>query len=106
LNLQSSLRCRFCHFFFGLLSSVHSRLCFRVALQGEILALRHQLLVLAASSRNRRPCLRNSDRSGLLPGPPDPVLYRTTRRVNGNTYAWRVTIIPTKAASAMLWKNT
>src|SRR5580704_19736492 len=33
-------------------------------------------------------------------------LYRTTRLVNGNTYACNVTRIPTKAASAMLWKNT
>lgn len=32
--------------------------------------------------------------------------YRNTRRVNGKTYASKVTTIPTKAASAMLWKNT
>src|ERR1700730_18383296 len=32
-------------------------------------------------------------------------LYFTTSRVNGNTYAGKVTRIPTKAATAMLWKN-
>jgi hypothetical protein len=40
--------------FFALLSSVQSCFRSRAALQAEILALRHQLLVLQRSSRNRR----------------------------------------------------
>jgi len=60
--------------FFGLLSSVQSCFRSRAALQAEILALRHQLLVLQRSSRNRRLCLQDSDRilwawlSRLWPG--------------------------------------
>jgi hypothetical protein len=48
--------------FFSLLSSVQSCFRSRAALQAEILALRHQLLVLQRSSRNRRLCLQDSDR--------------------------------------------
>lgn len=47
--------------FFGLLSSGQSCFRSRAALQAEILALRHQLLVLQRSSRNRRLCLQDSD---------------------------------------------
>ncbi len=45
-----------------LFSSLGSFLRSRVALQAEILALRHQLLVLESSQRGRRPRLQNADR--------------------------------------------
>jgi len=47
------------HVFF---SSLRSSLCSRAGLQAEILALRHQLLVLQRSTRGRRVRLRVADR--------------------------------------------
>jgi hypothetical protein len=59
---------------FSLLSSLRSSFRKHAALQAEILALRHQLLVLQRSNRNRRLRLQPWDRalwvwlSRLLPG--------------------------------------
>src|SRR6267378_1077291 len=47
---------------FSLFSSLRDSLRTRVALQAEILALRHQLLVLQRANRNRRLRLRALDR--------------------------------------------
>jgi putative transposase len=47
---------------FSLFSSIRQGLRTRLALQAEILALRHQLLVLQRSSRDRRPPLSIADR--------------------------------------------
>jgi putative transposase len=48
--------------FYLLLSSLRSSLSARAALQAEILALRHQLLVLQRSTRGRRLRLKPADR--------------------------------------------
>jgi putative transposase len=47
---------------FSLFSSIRQLFRTRAALQAEIVALRHQLLVLQRSSRNHRPCLSIADR--------------------------------------------
>lgn len=49
--------------FFLLLSSLRICLSTRAALQAEILALRHQILVLERSTRGRRLHLRSGDRA-------------------------------------------
>src|SRR5713226_591700 len=48
--------------FFSLLFALRGCFRTRAALQGEILALRHQLLVLQRSNRRRRPSLSTTDR--------------------------------------------
>jgi putative transposase len=80
-------------FFFSLACSLRDCLRTRAALHAEILALRHQLLVLQRSNRDRRLRLKSADR----------VLWVWMSRLWSG---WRFALLIVKPETVIAWHRT